>query len=304
MIAFFSSLPPEHFSLLRLVADEASARGVAAYVVGGFVRDLILKRPGLDFDIVVEGDAPALARALAKKHGGKVTAHTRFHTATWFLSTNYQFTKSRSTNLPPFLDLITARRESYARPGSLPDVTPSTIDDDLRRRDFTINTLAVRLDGAHFGELYDPQHGAADIEDGIIRVLHDASFSDDPTRILRAVRYEQRYGFQIEAHTLGLLPASRALLGQLSAERARHELDLILEEPRAAAMLARLEELGLLKAVAGQLPWNANISRRLDSVVDAIPTLDWKIGEPRSDIPMRRVLGYSLWLMDLAPDAI
>ena len=215
MLPSFLALPPEQLTLLRLVADEASARGLPVYIVGGFVRDLLLGHPGLDFDIVVVGDAVSLARALAKKHGGKVTAHARFGTATIenreqrvesSEQSNYATrnisSRSEAEWMQYALDFITARRESYAHPAALPDVTPSTIEDDIRRRDFTISTLALRLDGAHFGELYDLYNGAADIERGLIRVLRPASFLDDPTRMFRAVRYEQRYGFTIAPESL------------------------------------------------------------------------------------------------------
>ncbi len=288
MLPAFLALPSEERALLRLIADEAASRNLPVYIVGGFVRDLILNQPGLDFDILVEGDAVALAQALAKKYGGKVTAHARFGTGR-LLSTPYS------------LDFITARRETYARPAALPEVTPSTIEDDIRRRDFTINTLALRLDGAHFGQLYDLYHGASDLERGLIRVLHDASFADDPTRIFRAVRYEQRYGFQIEAHTLELIDAARPLVGSLSAERVRHELDLLFDEPRAAAMLARLDELGVLKAVAVPLPWSATLRRRLEAGLNAVPGAEWGLGQFVAGIPLRWILGYSLWLLDLAP---
>ena len=300
MLPSFISLPPEHISLLRLVADEASARGVAAYVVGGFVRDLLLEHPGLDLDIVIQGDAPALARALAKKHGGKVTAHMHFHTATWALDRG---PRTKDGGLPAAIDLITARREMYARPGALPEVTPSTIEEDVRRRDFTINTLAVRLDGEHFGELYDPFNGADDIRQGLVRVLHPGSFIDDPTRIFRAARYEQRYGFRIEPGTLALIPGGCALLGALSAERLRHELDLILDEPHAAATLARLDGLGVLEA-SGGLPWSADVFGRLDAALAAGAAVDWDLGEPQAELSMRRILGYSSWLLDLAPAQI
>jgi tRNA nucleotidyltransferase (CCA-adding enzyme) len=307
MLPSFLALPPEQLTLLRLVADEASTRGLPAYIVGGFVRDLLMGQPGLDLDIVVVGDAVSLARALARKHGGKVTAHPRFGTATWTMDDGRWTVDS---GLPPVLDLITSRRETYAQPAALPDVTPSTVEDDLRRRDFTINTLAVWLDGAHFGELYDLYNGASDIERGLIRVLHPASFLDDPTRMFRAVRYEQRYGFAIAPESLALIPAARPLVAALSPERARHELDLIFDEARAASMLARLDELGLLKAVENVLPWGADLRERLDSGLSASPAPAWDLGLPVAGIPFphagtwRRVLGYSLWLLDLTPAEI
>ncbi len=296
MLPAFLALPPEQLTLLRLVADEASARGVAAYLVGGVVRDLLLGHPSLDFDIVVVGDAVALARSLARKHGGKVTAHVKFGTARL---------ESIAHRTPHFaLDLITARRETYAWPAALPDVTPSTFEDDIHRRDFTINTLAVRLDGVHFGQLCDLFNGASDIAGGIIRVLHPASFLDDPTRIFRAVRYEQRYAFKIAPETLALIPAALPLLATLSAERARHELDLIFAESNAASMLARLDELGVLKALENALPWGMDLHERLSSglLVDAGP--EWHQTLRYAGIPFRSIVGYSLWLLDLSLSAI
>ena len=305
MLPAFLALPPEQLTLLRLVADEASARGVAAYLVGGVVRDLLLGRPSLDFDIVVVGDAVALARTLARKHGGKVTAHPRFGTAVWDRRGLTVDGKPDAPRTPHFaLDLITARRETYARPAALPDVTPSTFEDDIHRRDFTINTLAVRLDGAHFGQLCDLYHGASDIAGGIIRVLHPASFLDDPTRIFRAVRYEQRYGFKIAPETLALIPAALPLLATLSAERARHELDLIFDESNAVSMLARLDELGVLKALENVLPWGADLRERLSSGLSVHPGPQWDQTLRYAGIPFRWLVGYSLWLLDLSPSAI
>ncbi|MGC1378264.1 MAG: CCA tRNA nucleotidyltransferase [Anaerolineales bacterium] len=308
MLPSFLALPPEQLTLLRLVADEASARGLPAYIVGGFVRDLLMGQPGLDLDIVVVGDAVALARALAKKHGGKVTAHLRFGTATienreWRIESS-EPSDYAIRNTQYALDFITARRETYAHPAALPDVTPSTLEDDLRRRDFTINTLAARLDGEHFGALYDFYHGAADIERGVVRVLHPASFLDDPTRMFRAVRYEQRYGFTIAPETLALIPAARPLVAALSPERARHELDLIFDEPNAAQMLARLDELGLLKALENVLPWGVDLRERLAAGLSVSPAPAWDFVRPDRSWPFRRVLGYSLWLLDLAPGEI
>ena len=307
MLPSFLALPPEQLTLLRIVADEASARGLPVYIVGGFVRDLLMGQPSLDLDIVVVGDAVALARALARKHGGKVTAHARFGTASWKTDDGRRTT---DRELPPAIDLITSRRETYPQPAALPDVTPSTLEDDLRRRDFTINTLALRLDGGHFGELVDLYHGADDIARGIIRVLHPASFLDDPTRMFRAVRYEQRYGFAIAPETLALIPAALPQVAALSAERLRHELDLIFDEPRAAHMLARLAELGLLKAIENALPWGDDLRERLDSGLAVSPGPEWDLTLRYAGVPFlpagtsRQVLGYCLWLLDLSPSEI
>jgi tRNA nucleotidyltransferase (CCA-adding enzyme) len=231
--------------LLHLVAEEATQRGLPIYMVGGSVRDLALGLPINDFDLTVEGDAIALARALATKHGGGVTAHVKFGTAKWFLP------KNLVSDVEPHgtLDLITARSEMYKYPAALPTVQFGTIEDDLRRRDFTLNAMAIRLDGGHFGELRDDLNGMEDLEKSLIRVLHSRSFIDDPTRMYRAVRYGVRYGFRIAEEALALIPEARALVEKLSPQRIRHELDLILDEPNAVSMLKRLDELDLLTCI-------------------------------------------------------
>ncbi|MFN8463573.1 MAG: hypothetical protein U0X93_17610 [Anaerolineales bacterium] len=229
-----------HLDLIHRIADESSALGFPIYLVGGSVRDLMLGRPILDLDLTLEGDAIKLARALVKKHGGELTTHEKFFTATW---------TPQSSN-SQILDLISTRRETYPHPGALPTVTKSTLDDDLRRRDFTINAMAIRVDRHHFGELYDPLHGQSDLEKKLIRVLHPNSFLDDPTRIFRALRYAERYGFTIESETLKLInDDSRKVLSALSGERLRHEFDLIFEEPNPSTMLKQLAELDVLKSI-------------------------------------------------------
>jgi len=247
------SIDAARLELLHLLAYEASMLQMPVYIVGGGVRDILLGRPVNDFDLVVEGNAIELAEFVLKKIGGRVVFHSRFGTATWILNENvYKHLNVpvlHSAEAPASLDLISARSEIYLQPGALPTVTRSAIEDDLRRRDFTINAMAIQLDGHHFGELLDPLDGESDLRGGIIRVLHPRSFIDDPTRMYRAVRYEGRYGFKIAEDTLVLIPEARAFVEKLSAQRIRHELDLILEEPNAASMLARLDELDLLSVV-------------------------------------------------------
>jgi tRNA nucleotidyltransferase (CCA-adding enzyme) len=270
----------------------AEARRMPLYIVGGFVRDLLLRQPGLDLDLVVEGDAIALALALAAKHGGKVTAHKRFGTAQWFLPESLLITRHSS------LDLISARSETYPRPGALPVVRPGTLTDDLRRRDFTINTLALRLDSQHFGELRDDLGGLDDLEKGLVRALHPHSYIDDPTRILRAIRYEQRYGFRIADEDLALITAARPLLGRLSGERLRHELDLLLAEVKSAAMLARSAELGILTEIHPLLAWNASLRPVFEKLDQPEPD-SWRGVPDLARVPRRIALGYLLWLSDL-----
>lgn len=239
------SLKKDRMQLLHLIREAASQRGLPVYIVGGSVRDLALGRPLNDFDLTVEGDAIKLARSLASRYGGKVTAHTKFGTAKWFVPDKLK----RGTPAHDTLDIISARSETYKHPAALPTVRLGSIEDDIRRRDFTMNALAIRLDGSHFGELRDDLNGMDDLQKGKIRVLHPRSFIDDPTRMYRAVRYEGRYGFKIAKETLALIPEARPFVEGLSAQRIRHELDLILDEPNAVSMLTRLDELNLLSII-------------------------------------------------------
>ncbi len=276
-----SSLSTNHLSLLRGIADEAEARGLRLYLVGGFARDLLLGRPSLDFDLVLEGDALSFARACSKKLGGKLTVHRKFATAT--------------LSLPSLvLDFITARSETYAHPAALPDITPGTLADDLRRRDFTINTLAICLNRPRFGELRDDLGGLEDLQRGLVRVLHPRSFVDDPTRLFRAVRYAGRFGFKVAPETLALMKNGRRYIKELSGERIRHELDMILDEPHAAAMLLRLNEVGLLDALTPPLP---KLETQRAGWFDATPARELGIDFDR------RIFRYILWLMD-APGAL
>jgi tRNA nucleotidyltransferase (CCA-adding enzyme) len=279
--------PSEKQTLLSDIAAQAAAMDMPCYVVGGFVRDLLLGKPVNDLDVIVEGNAIKLGRFLVKKFGGKLTTHDKFHTAIWHLPPTFDFQ-------PLTLDLITARKETYQHPGALPTIQPSTIDDDLRRRDFTINAMAVRLDGNHFGELLDPLIGQADLENGLIRVLHPRSFIDDPTRIFRAIRYEQRYGFSIEPETLGFIDQeSLTVISRLSGERIRHELDLIFGEESSSHMILRAGSLSVFEKIHPDLPmFDPAYSDFLDT-------------DPILDIPTGRIAkGYMLWLMDLMESGI
>jgi tRNA nucleotidyltransferase (CCA-adding enzyme) len=280
---FIKNLQPKQLAFLHVLAGEASSRNLPLYIVGGFVRDLLLGQPGLDFDLVVEGDAIGLAQAVAGKQGGKLTVHKRFKTAQWF--------PPPAPDIPRLVDFTSARSEIYKHPGALPIVKPGTLTDDLHRRDFTINTLAIRLDGEHFGELRDDLGGLEDLQAGLVRTLIPGSFRDDPTRLFRVVRYEQRYGFQIVPETLALVPDALVHINRLSAERVRHELDLILEEENAASMLMRLAEMGILAAVHPAMEWNHATHTRFVKGLEAEETL--------AHPPSRRMLGWTLWLMGI-----
>lgn len=299
------SLPAAHLSLLKSIASLAHQQRLAIYIVGGFVRDLLLNRPSLDFDLVVEGDAISLAHALQRAYGGRVTTHGRFGTAKWHIAQIHanlynclSITPDTSHPLPESLDLITARTEFYTHPTALPTVERGSIKLDLHRRDFTINTLALRLDGAHYGELHDYWGGYNDLKQGLVRVLHSLSFVDDPTRILRAVRYEQRYQFQIETRTLQLIHEARDLFKQVSGDRLRHEIDHILVEPRRNAMLQRLNELQLLQALHGDLTWDDWLARKFDSIPQEPPP-DWEITRGPGSDTFTQSLAYALWVIRL-----
>jgi len=289
------TLPEDRLSLLKSVAQVAFEQKVALYIVGGFARDLMLDRPSLDFDLVVEGDAIRLARALARKYGGRVTTHTRFGTAKWFIAQNSGLSS---------LDFISARTEFYTFPSALPTVERSSIKLDLHRRDFTINTLALRLDGRHYGELYDFWGGLADLRQGVVRVLHSLSFVDDPTRMLRAVRFEQRFNFQIESRTRELLSEAISLLERVSGDRIRHEIDHIIGEERAVPMLARLDKLALLKAIHVDLIWDDWFQDQLVAAYSSRPEPAWGLDTVIHGSPEAGDLVYALWLIRLPEERI
>lgn len=298
-----SSLPAGPLALLKWLAEQAEASGSALYIVGGFVRDLMLGSPSLDFDFVVEGDAIELARRLAGEYGGHVHSHRRFGTAKWILDEDRaelrRALEFENGELPDRLDFVSARSESYERPTALPSVAQGDIYGDLRRRDFSINALALRLDGQHYGELLDVENGEHDLERRRIRVLHARSFEDDPTRALRAVRLEQRLNFQIEAETLQLLQQALPLLGEVSGERIRNELALIFEEPRLLQIMGRLHQLGLLQAIHAELTWDDWLASRFGAAIDWVPPDHWRLEQPLT----RERLLYALWLFRLPEQA-
>ena len=227
-------LPSRILSFLEMAGAVAEELGMTVYMVGGIVRDILLGVPNYDIDLVVEGEGLAFARALAHKLGGRARVHERFQTAVVVLPDGFK------------IDVATARTEYYEFPAALPVVHRSSIKEDLYRRDFTINTMAICLNPGRFGELIDYFGGRKDLKDGLIRILYNLSFVEDPTRILRAIRFEQRYKFQIEPETLRMArdAIDRRLLGKLSYKRILHELILILEEKDPLPALRRMEEIG------------------------------------------------------------
>ena len=243
-------LPRIILELLQDIAGEAGRSGQGIYLVGGIVRDLLRGYPNFDLDLVTEGDAPELAARIARITGAKLVVHPRFGTA-----------KIKSGKFG--IDIATARSETYARPGALPAVMPGSIEKDLFRRDFSINAMAISLAAKGYGELLDPYHGKDDLDRRLIRILHPASFSDDATRILRAVRYEQRLGFELETETSRRLKQAIPLLDTISGDRIRHELELIFREEEPEHALLRLGELGALQRLSPSLKGNGWLAEKL-----------------------------------------
>jgi tRNA nucleotidyltransferase (CCA-adding enzyme) len=253
------SLPAALWEMVRAVGKVASELDTPLYFVGGVVRDLLLGKPPTDIDMVVEGEAVKLVRRLRRIYGGETRSHAQFGTAKWIVAPAVwqNIAPAAATEaLPRAIDFVTARTEFYNRPSALPEVERGSIKLDLHRRDFTINTLAIRLDGAFLGQLLDFYGGRRDLEQGLIRVLHSLSFVDDPTRILRGIRLEQRLSFELEPRTEELLTAALPMLNRLGGDRIRNEIELCLLEERRVDILQRLDELDVLAALHPELRWH------------------------------------------------
>jgi len=253
-------LPGEVLHLLKTVGNKAQELGFQVYAVGGFVRDLILRTENFDIDLVVEGDGIVLGQAIAAEGQGKIRIHKKFGTATLYLTSRYR------------LDIATARLEYYDHPAALPRVEHSSIKLDLYRRDFTVNALAIHLNPRHFGEQLDFFGGQRDLKERVIRVLHNLSFVEDPTRIFRALRFEQRFQFQIAKHTQQLMENAvrLGLFGRLSGRRLFHELALGLEEEKPFAVIKRMRDFELLKFLHPRLKPDREMEalfQRLEGVV-------------------------------------
>jgi tRNA nucleotidyltransferase (CCA-adding enzyme) len=214
----------------------------AAYLVGGAVRDLLRGTEAIDIDLCVEGDVREVAAALAARLGGQARAHSAFDTAR-ILADELE------------LDLAATRRERYPRPGALPEVEPASLAEDLGRRDFTVNAMAIGLSGEDLGRLHDPHGGREDLALAVVRVLHERSFLDDPTRLLRAVRYEVRLNARMDPATESLArqAGEGGALATISGPRLRDQLLGLLAEPEAAVAVERLAELGLARALHPEL---------------------------------------------------
>ncbi len=244
-------LPSQIMTILERIGQVAENADCQVYLVGGLVRDLFLRVPNFDVDLVVEGDGPTFANLLGEALPARVRVHQRFKTAVVVMADGFK------------IDVATARAEYYEFPAALPQVQRSSIKEDLYRRDFTINTLAIALNPDHFGELIDFFGGRRDIEEGLIRILYNLSFVEDPTRIIRAIRFEQRYRFTMEADTLRFArdAIERRMLGHLSYGRILNELILILGEKDPLPALKRMQEIGVWAYVfpeidLDRLNWN------------------------------------------------
>lgn len=268
-------------ALVRRVSRTAHEMDIVPYFVGGVVRDLLLGQPIVDLDMVVEGDAIALANRLADKFGGRVIAHSRFGTAKWILSERVWAKVADDVppgdEIPPSVDFVTARTEFYTHPTALPQVAESSIKQDLHRRDFTINTLAIRLDPDHWGELLDFYGGEEDLEKEVIRVLHSLSFIDDPTRILRAARLESRLGFHLDPRSEELIDDALPLLRRVSGDRIRHELELIFREDEPERALCRLDELDALSHIHPDLECDRWLVTRYRTLRERLDPETWNL---------------------------
>jgi tRNA nucleotidyltransferase/poly(A) polymerase len=237
-----SSAKKKKKSVLRKTIDFFVKSEHHAYLVGGYVRDSTLGRESVDIDIVVEGDGVKVARKLNAKLNGKLTCHAEFGTATIILNSHR-------------VDLASARTEKYPSPAHLPHVYPSTIVEDLNRRDFTINAIAMSISKENFGEIFDPFEGLNDIKKKLIRILHRDSFIDDPTRIFRALRYKNRFGFKVEEDTERMMREAikNGMVSRLSGQRIFNELQLIFEEDTFQHTVEDLAHYGVFQVKRSEL---------------------------------------------------
>lgn len=263
-------LPRRVQGILLLLGQKAELEGFKAYAVGGFVRDLILGLPNLDLDVAVEDSAIDFAKTLPPLLGGKLAVHEEFGTATLTLPDGFQ------------IDFATARMEFYQFPAASPEVEQTTIRHDLYRRDFTINTLAFSLNSGNFGKFLDFFGGYDDLQAGLIRVLYNLSFVEDPTRILRAIRFSCRYGFELEEQTRTFLDSALAenMLAKTPDTRLGRELRLLFHEANVPALLTMIREYGALKAIAPGLEWKDELDQQF---LAAAQLIQWTLDQDMAD---------------------
>ena len=286
-------LGPAVASFISTIAKTADSRGRSLYLVGGFVRDLLLGKANHDIDFVLEDDAIAFARDLARRFGGDVQAYPEFGTATWTLDEagKDRFSLAQAEH-PQHVDFAQARSETYAHPTALPTVSPGDIRQDMWRRDFSINALALQVSPSKaMFKLIDPCGGEKDLRAARIRVLHSRSFIDDPTRILRAMRFAVRLGFEIEAQTEAQLLAALPWLARVTGPRLRNEIDLSLCEPDPGSIIARLSNRGVFVQIHSDFHVGANLPGLLSRGLERKPP--W-----RKDSTDSCALGWCLLLSD------
>ncbi len=286
----FSSFKKNSVSVLDKIHKLADKKGVSAYLVGGIVRDLLLKRPNLDLDIVLEGDAVRFAHELLKdlpqdkKTAPQLITYNQFGTAT------LDFSKFS-------IDFATARKESYPYPGALPIVEQGTIQDDLFRRDFTVNAMAIAIHKDQFGQLVDYYGGLDDLKNKKIRILHDKSFLDDPTRILRAVRFEQRLNFRIEQKTLALLKSalSQGYVETVKSARYFAEFIKILNEPFVRKYIQRLSELKGLNFLGRNFSLNVKLVSLLEQNRKVLPKNNYCFDDQQWLVYLMSFVDWRYW---------
>ncbi|MHB1016805.1 MAG: CBS domain-containing protein [Coriobacteriia bacterium] len=276
VLASIDRLPEDAQGAVRTIGRLADEAGVRAHAVGGFVRDMLLGRENLDIDIVVEGDGLEFALLVGERLGKRVKVHRRFGTAVLVWSKSLH------------VDITSARTEYYQRPGALPTVERSSLRQDLFRRDFSINAMAVSIDPERFGQIADPFGGLSDLEHGLIRSLHSLSFVEDPTRVLRAVRFEAKFGFRIDSSTDALMrqAVDMGMLEEVSGARLREELLDIIDEEGVAAILGRLYDIGLLGTLGPEGADHERVVADVRSCAAAYP----RIAETWPVPPRRRTL--------------
>jgi tRNA nucleotidyltransferase (CCA-adding enzyme) len=267
-----SRFPPGVYNLLKFSGEVAEGLGFNAYLVGGSVRDLLRGEENLDIDIVIEGDGIVFAKALGEKLNASVKSHQRFNTA--------QVITGKLK-----LDVATARTEYYESPAALPKVEKSSIKKDLYRRDFTINSLAIKLNPKDFGLLIDFFGSQRDLKEKTIRVLHNLSFIEDPTRAFRAIRFSERFGFKISKHAENLIKSTvkMNLFEKLSGPRLYEELLLLFNETEPDRALKKLSDLGLLKVIHPALTFNEELEETLKSLHETVSWFNLLFLEEKTD---------------------
>jgi tRNA nucleotidyltransferase (CCA-adding enzyme) len=253
-------LPKNITTLMKEFGETADRLGYHAYLVGGIVRDILLKHENLDVDIVIEGDGIQFAHEFAENRDVRVRSHKKFGTAVLIFPDGFK------------VDVATARMEYYETPAAPPIVETSSLKMDLLRRDFTINTLALKLNKKEYGTLIDYFGGQKDLKEKVIRVLHNLSFVEDPTRILRAIRFEQRFDFKIGKLTLALIKNAINIdcFKDLSGKRLFVELKLLLMEQRPIEAIERLNELGLLYVISPMIKLTDDLMGILEGIREVI----------------------------------